>query len=628
MLQIYLLGPFRLLQDDQPLRLPKRRDTARLWAYLLLHAGEPQQRDSIAETLWPESAQARFSLRHNLHALKAFLPEADADQPWLLVDKDTLAWNPQAPARTDLQVFSTGLTPRSNSGGDTSDLEGALGAYSGELLAGWDDAWIADPRERLARQFRGALERLIVLSRESGARDRALAFAERLLAAEPYVEASHRLLIACLLDVGDQEGARARAAALRTMLREEFASTPEADTLQLLKALEPGTDSSDPSLSSRAAPAPSRTNPVALPRFPGPFIDDGARSLMATEVAPGGLTCLWGPPGAGKSRLAAELCAARRTEWPGGQLWLDLAADSGGSSLVAALASGLDLPGIGEGDLEGLLSTLPARLERPTLVVIDNADRFLTEMAVLARRLLPLARNLGVLVTSRERVGIGLEQARRVRLLDLPIEGAASAVGASESLSLLLAGLSRLGFDRQPTREWLALLAAAARAADGLPEVLLRIAAASGGPMGERNLADIVDGRLEVLEESAPIDGLRHRGLMDSVAWNLDALSLSAQLLFERLALFSGRFAVAEVERLCSGDLGSGIVLEQDVVLEAMQELEAASLLQVDGIAKAERHRLLGPLRWVAWRRAERRGEAQALGQVGLDASRGSRSGP
>ncbi len=318
MLHIHLLGPFRSQLDDQPLRLPKRRDTARLWAFLLVHYGQARQRDEIAAALWPESPQARFNLRHNLHALKAYLPAADGAEPWLLLDGESLAWNPRADAWIDLQAFESALAAGPGSLADAASLEDAVGIYSGELLAGWDDSWLHSARERLLLQHLTALEHLVRLNIERGAGQHALAFAERLVTSDPMREASHRLLIQVLLDIGDRPVARSRAAELRRMLQDDLAAKPDLDTLALFERLEA-------SESGVVLRTPGVTPAIGLPpvgdrvpRFTGPLLGQATRQLLGMSLPCGAVTTLVGPPGVGKSRLAADMAAAGARDWPGG----------------------------------------------------------------------------------------------------------------------------------------------------------------------------------------------------------------------------------------------------------------------------------------------------------------------
>jgi len=58
-----------------------------LLGFLLIHAGVPPRRDDIAAQIWPDcrQAQARASLRRELHALRARLPQV---YPWLAAGRE------------------------------------------------------------------------------------------------------------------------------------------------------------------------------------------------------------------------------------------------------------------------------------------------------------------------------------------------------------------------------------------------------------------------------------------------------------------------------------------------------------------------------------------------------------
>ena len=190
-----MLGALELRLGDA--RLPAL-DSARvesLLGYLLVHRQAPQLRQHLAFVLWPDSTepQARTNLRKVLHRLRHALPDADR---LIEASPRTLGWRPDPPLWLDVEEFERAL--------GEGRLADAVRLYGGELLEGNYDEWLTDERERLARLYREALERL---AREHEARRSwpdAIGLAERLVAADPLREESHRLLIRVCREAGDR----------------------------------------------------------------------------------------------------------------------------------------------------------------------------------------------------------------------------------------------------------------------------------------------------------------------------------------------------------------------------------------------------------------------------------------
>src|SRR5919109_1362590 len=198
-------------------------DSARaesLLAYLLLHRDAPQQRQHLAFTLWPDSAepQARTNLRHVLHNLRRALPDADR---FIDVGPRTLRWRPEAPW-LDLAAFEQAVAE--------GRLEDAVATYSGELLEGNYDEWLLEERERLSQLYLGALERLAQELEAQGRFDQAVRYAERLVSADPLREETHRLLIRLHDAVGDRARALRAYHACATTLVRELGVEPSAAT--------------------------------------------------------------------------------------------------------------------------------------------------------------------------------------------------------------------------------------------------------------------------------------------------------------------------------------------------------------------------------------------------------------
>jgi DNA-binding SARP family transcriptional activator len=158
-------------------------------------------RRHLAFVLWPDSleAQSRTNLRNLLHLLRAALPDADQ---FLQVDPQTVQWNVQSPYALDVAEFQQALV--------RDDLAHAVKLYRGDLLPSCYDDWILPERERLRDAYIRALDELRAQSEARRDYAAALAYAQRLLSADPLREETYRHVIRLHLQNDD------RAAALPT----------------------------------------------------------------------------------------------------------------------------------------------------------------------------------------------------------------------------------------------------------------------------------------------------------------------------------------------------------------------------------------------------------------------------
>ena len=109
-----------------------------------------------------------------------------------------------------------------------------------------------------------------------------------------------------------------------------------------------------------------------------------------------------GPGGIGKTRLALQAAAESSDAFLDGLWWVALAPLTDVSHATTALAQAL---GVREEEGVGVDQALAARLEgRRTLLLLDNAEHLLPDLAELVARLVEASERLTVLVTSRERL--------------------------------------------------------------------------------------------------------------------------------------------------------------------------------------------------------------------------------
>ena len=242
-LSISLLGGLSLSYADQILPTPTPQKLISVLAYLVLRCQHPQDREEIAGRLWPDLsvAEARSNLRRHLYLLRQMLPAVsemsavDAGTgavSWILTDRETVQWNPDAPFWLDIDEFK-----RCSGANLTQAFEACLELYQGDLLPELYDDWLIAEREELLALYLDMLRTAISYETECGRYSEALRYAHQWLARDPLNEEAHRKVMSLCYLAGDRPAALRQFEQCRDMLRSELDVEPMPATLKLYQQI-------------------------------------------------------------------------------------------------------------------------------------------------------------------------------------------------------------------------------------------------------------------------------------------------------------------------------------------------------------------------------------------------------
>lgn len=301
---ISLFGKPALFIEGRPRPFRGPRKAVALLAYILLHRDRPLSRAVVAELFWPDDddSSARAALRRHLYRALSALPESASGQPWIVGDKVTLRWNPDAALDVDTLAYERLCA----AGGG----EAAAELYRGDYLEDFYDHWILAERERLRELHAANLIALADARRRALDYPGAIAFAQALFRLDPLREDALRLLMTMRFAAGDRAGALADYEAFRARLREELLTDPMPETVALREAIR--SNDLNTLESGKHEPRPTR------PAFPFAGRTSALRALVQawqTSARGSAATAIVsGEAGIGKSRLIGELAALAETQ--------------------------------------------------------------------------------------------------------------------------------------------------------------------------------------------------------------------------------------------------------------------------------------------------------------------------
>ncbi len=316
----------------------------------------------------------------------------------------------------------------------------------------------------------------------------------------------------------------------------------------------------------------SHNLPSAVDEFVGR--ENEVRDLVSA-LRESRLVTLTGVGGTGKTRLALEVAALELGRFVDGVWLVELAALTEGSATPFVVAEA-----VGAVQQDGLPMTesLARSLSsRNLLLVLDNCEHLLDEVAHLVGTLVVRCPGLVVLATSREGLAV-----RGERILALP------SLTSEEGVRLFTLRAAAAGsglLDSQTP-----VVAEIVQRLDGLP-LAIELAAARTNALTVEDIRARLNDRFRLLRGAGRGRVERHQTLWNTIAWSYDLLSSGDQAIFDRLSVFAGGFTLEAVHGICSPDSDR---LDVEDTLVALVE---RSLVVAERTPHEPRYRLLETLR-------------------------------
>jgi len=281
---------------------------------------------------------------------------------------------------------------------------------------------------------------------------------------------------------------------------------------------------------------------------------------VSTAVSRHRLVTLLGTGGAGKTRLAIQVAAESTDDFPDGVWFVALSEartlEQIRSAIAGAISSNGDDAATYLEDPVAILGEAPV-----ALLVLDNAEHAIKEIASVADDILRRHSGVRLLVTSRQPLRVEGEIGYRVESLSLPDVNDPDTFATSEAVQLFVDRASQRvpGFRLRPANA--TALAAICVRLDGLP-LAIEQAASMVSFLSPSEIEERLRDCFDVLDSSEIQGNPRHRTLQAAIEWSFRMLDATEQLLFTRLSIFAGTFSLSGAEASVSDeDLPRGTVL-------------------------------------------------------------------
>lgn len=318
---------------------------------------------------------------------------------------------------------------------------------------------------------------------------------------------------------------------------------------------------------------------------------------------------LTGIGGTGKTALVKAVAKEMSEYFRDGVYIVEMGAIADPDLVASTITQALDIKETGGPVLEVLKSYFSGR---SLLLVIDNFEQVLSAAPSLAE-LSRSAPGLKILVTSRAVLELSISYDFVVPPLGLPDCSAEFSIGEvsrSESVRLFVERSRAANPNFALNDENAHDIAEICTRLDGLP-LAIELAAARVRIIPPAAILERLDNRLALLTGGAKDLPARQQTVRNTLRWSYELLTAPKQMLFRRLAVFSGGFTLEAAEAVLGNSNGG---LSSINVLDGITSLVGNSLLvQKEPPAGQERFSMLEVVREYALEELETSEEAEQM---------------
>ncbi|MDQ2693048.1 MAG: tetratricopeptide repeat protein [Chloroflexota bacterium] len=368
--------------------------------------------------------------------------------------------------------------------------------------------------------------------------------------------------------------------------------------------------------SSRDGEAPWRGATPAVPQqprsnLPGTFTsligrDNDVEAVHDYLTNPAiRLVTLIGPGGIGKTRLSIASAGESLADFPDGVFFVALAPLDQPYLISSATLQALGY--IEKDNLSPEERLIEGIANKQMLLVLDNCEHLIEDVARVASSLLSACFRLKILTTSREALQIPGEWLYSVPVLDLPKKNSVVDMETSSEFPALVLFAERARAARADftlNAENIRDVAAICSQLEGLP-LAIELIAARVKTLSVEQIAARLDDRFALLTSGSRIASSRQQTLRATLDWSYELLTEPERDLFRQLSVFVGGFTLEALESVALLDSNQSI-------LEALTRLVDKSLLLVEQ-QDQPRYRFLEPIRQYARDKLSETGDSNLI---------------
>ena len=361
-----------------------------------------------------------------------------------------------------------------------------------------------------------------------------------------------------------------------------------------------------------------------LPVFLTPLLGRNTEVSALTELLNRNdvrLVTVIGPPGVGKTRLAAHLAAQMAGQFAQGPLFVDMTTIMNEADLMPEIAKALGVIETSDGSLtKNIIAYLR---QRQLLLVLDNLEHVIGAAAQFPSLLMG-APNVKILATSREALHVSGEFEFPITPLALP-----EAVSEKQSLTHMDAeyfeSLTRFSAVQlfaqraqavQPTfkltPENISAIVAICQQLDGLP-LAIELATARIKTLTPQAMLQQLNRRLEWLTRGSR-DSLKQT-LRSTIEWSYNLLTDSERLVLRRLSAFADGCTLRAAEVICADPSNAitEVIVRREDILDLIVTLIDKSLVTTETNAQQTRYHLLETVREFSREKLSQAGELDEI---------------